>query len=104
MRCIPIPGVRLLLVVGAFVVSAVTATLAEAAEGRCLIAVKGHTYLKGDCNISVEQGGSFKVGVGETLQVQIFRLCRCLIPSREKGVDTGTASRPRTTPTRTSAR
>ena len=44
MRCIPIPGVRLLMVVGAFVASTVTASLAEAAEGRCLIAVKGHTY------------------------------------------------------------
>jgi hypothetical protein len=72
MRCIPIPGVRLLLVVGAFVASTVTATLAEAAEGRCLIAVKGHTYLKGDCNISIEQGGSFKVGVGENSRSKYF--------------------------------
>ncbi len=72
MRCIPIPGVRLLLVVGTFVASTVTATLAEGAEGRCLIAVKGHAYLKGDCNISIEQGGSFKVGVGENSRSKYF--------------------------------
>ncbi len=41
-------------------------------EGRCLIAVKGHTYLKGNCNISVETGGSFKVGVGEQSRSEHF--------------------------------
>ena len=71
MRCISIPGVRLSLVF-AFGAWVVTATATEAAEGRCFIAVKGHTYLKGNCEISIEQGGSFKVGVGEKSRSEYF--------------------------------
>ena len=70
MRCFPILGVTRLLVVCVF--AAATATPVQAFQGRCLIAIKGHTYLKGDCNISVEQGGSFKVGVGETSRSKYF--------------------------------
>jgi hypothetical protein len=54
----------------AFVVWAPTSVWA--AEGRCLIAVEGHTYLKGGCNISMEAGGSFKVGVGEESRSKYF--------------------------------
>ena len=58
--------------VGAFAASSLTAALAEAAEGRCLIMIKGHAYLKSDCNITIEKGGSFKVGVGEKSRSKYF--------------------------------
>lgn len=50
----------------------VATSTAWAAEGRCLIVVKGHTYLKGACNISLETDGSFTVGVGEESRSKHF--------------------------------
>ena len=72
MRCIRVLVIGALLLVCVFGVVATTTTRVWAAEGRCLIAVKGHVYLKGDCNISIETGGSFKVGVGEQSRSKHF--------------------------------
>jgi hypothetical protein len=61
-----------LAVIGIACSAAIAATSAGAAEGRCLIVVEGHTYLKGGCNITIEPGGSFKVGVGEQSRSKYF--------------------------------
>jgi hypothetical protein len=65
-------SIRLLFVIVSFGVAAATTTSVQAAEGRCLIAIKGQTYLKGRCNISMESGGTFKVGVGEQSRSKYF--------------------------------
>jgi hypothetical protein len=38
---------------------------AQASTGQCTLKVDGKTYLNGTCNIEVESGGSFTVGVGD---------------------------------------
>ena len=50
----------------------VATTPVQAAEGRCLITVKRHTYLKGRCDINIQSGGSFTVGVGEQSRSKHF--------------------------------
>jgi hypothetical protein len=69
MRRIRTSGIGVVFVIFAF---GATAKPVLADEGRCLIVVKGHTYLKGNCNVSVESGGSFKVGVGEKSRSEYF--------------------------------
>src|SRR4051812_48379533 len=49
-----------------------TATSARADEGRCLIAVKGRVFLKGRCNIEIQRGGSFTVGVSDQSRSEHF--------------------------------
>jgi hypothetical protein len=61
----------LALVCGASLVTA-TATSARADEGRCLIAVKGRVFLKGRCNIEIQRGGSFTVGVSDRSRSEHF--------------------------------
>lgn len=54
------------------VIIAAGATSGRAEEGRCLIAVRGKTYLKGLCNIEIRAGGNFTVGVGEKSRSEYF--------------------------------
>ena len=43
----------------------VTATAqAAAAQGKCLLEVNGHAYIKGACKIEVSKDGSFDIGTG----------------------------------------
>jgi hypothetical protein len=65
-------SVRTFAIVGCVCFAAIVAKPAEAADGRCLIVVQRHTYLKGTCNIGIESGGSFKVGVGEQSRSKYF--------------------------------
>jgi hypothetical protein len=49
-----------------------TAGSSWADEGRCLIAVDRHVFLKGRCNIEVQAGGSFTVGVSDKERSEYF--------------------------------
>lgn len=40
--------------------------------GRCLIVVESRTYLKGRCDIAIQAGGSFTVGVSDTSRSEHF--------------------------------
>jgi hypothetical protein len=44
----------------------------QAADGRCLIAVDRHTWLKGQCNVEIRAGGSFTLGVGDKSRSKYF--------------------------------
>ena len=48
------------------------ATPGLADEGRCLIEVDGRTFLKGRCNIEIQPGGSFTVGIGDKSRSDYF--------------------------------
>ena len=50
--------------------------LATAGEfyGKCLLQVKGKKYLDGDCPITMEEDGSFKIGVAENAPITYFAM------------------------------
>ena len=42
----------------------VAVTQAAAFQGKCLLEVNGHAYIKGPCKVDVEKGGGFYVSTG----------------------------------------
>ncbi|PJG54653.1 hypothetical protein CVM73_13395 [Bradyrhizobium forestalis] len=64
--------IRILLVATALLSAMIAPLSASAADGRCLVVVKGRTYLKGMCEIDVQAGGSFTVGVSDQARSKHF--------------------------------
>ncbi|MDD1568451.1 MULTISPECIES: hypothetical protein [Bradyrhizobium] len=70
-RLFEIPGAKALVLLCWAMPLAVPADV-HANEGRCLVVVDGHTFLKGRCNIEIGTGGSFTVGVGDKSRSEHF--------------------------------
>jgi len=71
-RLVEIPGARALALLCCVSFLVGSSTEGRANEGRCLIVINGHTFLKGGCNIQIGAGGSFTVGVGDKSRSEHF--------------------------------
>jgi hypothetical protein len=60
----------------AVLAAAALCSTATAFDGRCILQVRGKTYLNSICNVEMDENGSFSIGAGDNEHTKYFAFVR----------------------------